>query len=158
MEILRNVAANLGEIGVKSAKFRRKRPFASVDMPHLRTLESTWRPNRVGTQGVFQRNYRRNLRICQLDSEGQTREETRALASGLMERGEGFVRRVIVLCLLVGMLVPTAAFAQEEDEHVLPMDPADLATSEGQMLQQGLQYSDQENYLAASLIFYRLFA
>lgn len=70
-----------------------------------------------------------------------------------------------VWCAWVGaffalsLLLPVVAHAQdalEEDDVPLLVDDADWGTDAGQYLQQGLQYYDQENYQAASLLFYRV--
>jgi tetratricopeptide (TPR) repeat protein len=62
--------------------------------------------------------------------------------------------RLLAALLVVALLAGTA-WAQEEDEEP-PVDPADLATPAGQLLGQGFQYYQQENFIGASLLFYRV--
>lgn len=69
----------------------------------------------------------------------------------------GWFRAVVTVVVLAGF-VGVAQAQVELDDYSEPIDSADLATQEGQMLQQGLDYAAQENFLAASLIFYRLYA
>ena len=70
-----------------------------------------------------------------------------------IQRRQGCVCFVVLVTMLV-MSAP-AVWAQE-DEPAINLDPAEVATPEGQALGQGLVYAEQENHRAASMIFYRL--
>jgi hypothetical protein len=71
------------------------------------------------------------------------------------EMGGRWCARVGVVVVLA-LLGAGTAMAQDEDEPSFSVDSADSATPAGQMLQQGLAYYAQENFQAASLLFYRV--
>lgn len=80
------------------------------------------------------------------------------MASELDKGRRWCVRTGAIVALVVSFVLSSVgtAWAQEEDEPVFTIDSADLATPAGQMLQQALTYYAQENFAAASLLFYRV--
>lgn len=81
------------------------------------------------------------------------KQAQRIFVMRLSRCGRWFAHVVVTLLTLV----LTSSLAMAQDDEPLPeLDPADMATPEGQALGQGLQYAAQDNWAAASQIFYQL--